>query len=556
MAIGNIDSVSSMLARMTPQQRQQFAVMHKDDPIMVSLAKFVNDVEQEKAQAMRNQQLMQRGPMPTVVDQEVMAMAPPQAQPMLPEEVGIGALPAPNMERMAGGGITGEVEHYAEGDLVGTDRTIANLLALDPDFDEEGNPRSKQESAFIRQRQADAQRAKGRREIYSAELAATPSTALVERMEKYYKPRRTPGSKGGETPEYAQFRAQLDEAVARGAITKEQADLAFADAKSRGIAAPTGRFVSQPAAPAAPSAGGIAALAPATTPAAAQPAQPAAPAEPAAPAAVQAAPAFTPASAEEMGAQARELASAQNKESEAAYAPFRALFEKQAADLESRGERNKAEAILQAGLAMMAGRSPYALANIGEGGMKGLAAYQEAQKQDEAARRGLMQSQVALMQAQRAERSGNMRDAVALMNQARQEKQFAISSANQAEQIKNTRDYQQGSLEVQRQQAAAAAAQKDAYARLVDARIKALEAPEKDKARAMQEWGKLQAKVLDSLKTDTTYLALKPEQQAAYRQRKLREEMGNNPFLSQYLFTAAPTGGTVRTLTEKDDEQD
>ena len=78
MAIGNIDSVSSMLARMTPQQRQQFAVMHKDDPIMVSLAKFVNDVEQEKAQAMRGQQLMQRGPMPTVVDQEVMAMAPPQ----------------------------------------------------------------------------------------------------------------------------------------------------------------------------------------------------------------------------------------------------------------------------------------------------------------------------------------------------------------------------------------------------------------------------------------------------------------------------------------------
>jgi len=122
MAIGNIDSVSSMLARMTPQQRQQFAVMHKDDPIMVSLAKFVNDVEQEKAQAMRNQQLMGRGPMPTVVDQEVMAMAP---QP-LPEEVGIGALPAPNMERMAGGGITGEddgVEYYAPGGSTSSAKT-------------------------------------------------------------------------------------------------------------------------------------------------------------------------------------------------------------------------------------------------------------------------------------------------------------------------------------------------------------------------------------------------------------------------------------------------
>lgn len=139
MAIGNIDSVSSMLARMTPQQRQQFAMMHHDDPFMVSLAKFVNDVEQEKAQALRGQQAMGQPMMPPVVQQEIAQMAPPQAQPMLPEEVGIGALPAPNMERMAGGGITGEddVEGYAKGgldqyaDLI---REEARRQGMDPDL--------------------------------------------------------------------------------------------------------------------------------------------------------------------------------------------------------------------------------------------------------------------------------------------------------------------------------------------------------------------------------------------------------------------------------------
>ena len=94
MAIGNIDSMSSMLARMTPQQRQQYAMMHHNDPFVVSLAKFVNDIEQQKAQALQSQRLQAMPPMPPVVDQEIAAMAP---QPM-PEETGIGALPERSME--------------------------------------------------------------------------------------------------------------------------------------------------------------------------------------------------------------------------------------------------------------------------------------------------------------------------------------------------------------------------------------------------------------------------------------------------------------------------
>jgi len=60
------------------------------------------------------------------------------------------------------------------------------------------------------------------------------------------------------------------------------------------------------------------------------------------------------------------------------------------------------------------------------------------------------------MQAQRAERSGYHKDAIALTNQARQEKQFAVSAANQAEQLKNTKAYQEGSLANQKLMAQAA----------------------------------------------------------------------------------------------------
>ena len=127
MAIGNIDSMSSMLARMTPQQRQQYAMMHHNDPFVVSLAKFVNDVEQQKAQAMQSQRLQAMPPMPPVVDQEIAAMAPQR----LPEAVGIGALPERSMANMAGGGITGEddgVEHYAVGGTGGVDAEFRAFL--------------------------------------------------------------------------------------------------------------------------------------------------------------------------------------------------------------------------------------------------------------------------------------------------------------------------------------------------------------------------------------------------------------------------------------------
>ena len=123
MPFNNLDSTAAQIARMTPQQRQQFAQMHKTDPIMMSLVSFV----QNQDEAMRSAQMakMTGQEPPKVVDQVINSINPPpqapqvpqggqqgmpqgapQAAQQLPENTGIAALPAPNMQNMAEGGIT------------------------------------------------------------------------------------------------------------------------------------------------------------------------------------------------------------------------------------------------------------------------------------------------------------------------------------------------------------------------------------------------------------------------------------------------------------------
>jgi DNA-binding transcriptional regulator YdaS (Cro superfamily) len=104
--------IESMLGRMTPQQRQQFAAMHKNSPdasIVIPMALAITQQEQQMRQAMQAQQAGQQGEPPKVVDQAIASMAPQQQQ--LPEDQGIATLPAENMQNMAYGGIAG----YADG---------------------------------------------------------------------------------------------------------------------------------------------------------------------------------------------------------------------------------------------------------------------------------------------------------------------------------------------------------------------------------------------------------------------------------------------------------
>jgi hypothetical protein len=115
MAIDQRD-ISSSLRFMDDRALQQYAAMHKNDPYIFPLAFQESQNRQKLRMSQQSAQGMQ--PQPKVADQALAQMAPPQAQPM-PEEMGIGALPAGNMEGMADGGIVG-YEGYDESGVPNT----------------------------------------------------------------------------------------------------------------------------------------------------------------------------------------------------------------------------------------------------------------------------------------------------------------------------------------------------------------------------------------------------------------------------------------------------
>ena len=121
---GNVMQITSTLRGMSDQQLQQYAAMHKSDPFVFPLA----FQESQTRQQMRAGSLAQRAGQkpPPVVDQDLQQMTPTpitggagqaitgghgQAINALPEEQGIGAIPAENLQSMADGGIAG----YADG---------------------------------------------------------------------------------------------------------------------------------------------------------------------------------------------------------------------------------------------------------------------------------------------------------------------------------------------------------------------------------------------------------------------------------------------------------
>ena len=125
----NVNQITAQLARMPDNMLQQFAAMHKTDPYTLSLALS----ESNRRKELRQGAQMEQQPQPKVVDQEISQMGPQMAPPpqemhpqQLPEDSGIGQLPAPNMQGMAAGGIVafdegGEVPGYAGGVFTGSD---------------------------------------------------------------------------------------------------------------------------------------------------------------------------------------------------------------------------------------------------------------------------------------------------------------------------------------------------------------------------------------------------------------------------------------------------
>lgn len=97
----NVQALTHTLSAMPLAQLQQYAALHKNDPYVVTMALSIANQKKQAAAAQQGQAGMQ--PQPKVVDQDIADMAP-QA---LPEQSGIGQLPAQNMQGMADGGIVG-----------------------------------------------------------------------------------------------------------------------------------------------------------------------------------------------------------------------------------------------------------------------------------------------------------------------------------------------------------------------------------------------------------------------------------------------------------------
>jgi hypothetical protein len=104
----DVNKITSTLAKLPDQQLQQYAQMHKNDPYIMALA--MSESNRRKEMRAAGQGSMQE--QPKVVDQMVAEMAPQQ----MPEDQGIGQLPAGEMN-FAGGGIIafadgGDVERF------------------------------------------------------------------------------------------------------------------------------------------------------------------------------------------------------------------------------------------------------------------------------------------------------------------------------------------------------------------------------------------------------------------------------------------------------------
>lgn len=119
MMIGNMGDVAALtdrLALMPDQMLPRLAQQYKGDAITLSLILGEKQRRDHVRNSVKTQAAAQQ---PKVNDQIVASMQPQQ----LPEDVGIGTLSAPNIARMADGGIAG----YADGDLIAQNEPVVRM---------------------------------------------------------------------------------------------------------------------------------------------------------------------------------------------------------------------------------------------------------------------------------------------------------------------------------------------------------------------------------------------------------------------------------------------
>jgi hypothetical protein len=383
MAIDQRD-ITSQLRMMDDRALQQYAAMHKSDPYVFPLA-FQESQNRQRVR-MSGQAQMAGQEMPKVNDAALMAMAPQAAPQQAPQGQGISNLPAPNMQRMADGGIAG-YEDDEEGMATGGMGGMFNF--------------------------------------------AQQSEPVVRMSGGGHIPRYRGPTDGEDSDQVTDEFKGVDDQIA--ANMERQKLLGAFDDYSRYI--PTPKKGSK---------------------AAKKLEEEAKKEDTAKKPALPALPTYTPKTAVQARAEAETMAAPEIAEIKESYKPFAEQFAQDRSRIEGREKNAVSDALIRAGLATMAGKSQFALQNIGEGGLQGLNAYQEGQKANEASRRALTQSEMLMTQAQRAEGRGARADAASLFAQAEQFKQAGVQFGQKAQEIENSKAYQEGSLLVQNRQADAA----------------------------------------------------------------------------------------------------
>lgn len=410
MQLEELSNISDNLAMMPDPALQQFAQMHKNDPYMVSLALS----ESNRRKKLRTAAQGQAGamPQPKVVDAAIQGMrpapAPMVAQTQLPENQGIGALPAPNMRTLADGGIAG-YEDDEEGMATGGMGGMFN-------FTQQSEPVMRMSGGGAVQRYADTGLVKSSiQQIEEANIAElNPLAQQFKTAEQQF----IAAAKSGDQTAIAQYmqvkedlRKQLEQAVSTkfgNAAPKVLSQLLSSEKQAAPVA---------PVTPAFPASQKTPAVAPvASAPAANIPSSPQVPPEkPVAPAAASAPqrPQTNMGGAQGIKAMYEQFAGKENvretelneiaqrvreqgeSETSAAQRQLNQLKtdlaaqgtygKEREAKLKGKEERIAKEegqsgglAMLEAGLAMMSGTSANAFANIGQGAMAGTAAYRKS----------------------------------------------------------------------------------------------------------------------------------------------------------------------------------
>ena len=117
MALPNSEKITSQIALLPDAALKQMAMMHKADPYILPL--IISEDGRRKQMRQAAQAQMAGMPQPKVADAALAQMG------ALPEEQGIGMLPAPNMQRMADGGIAG----YADEGLLQRNEPVIRMAA-------------------------------------------------------------------------------------------------------------------------------------------------------------------------------------------------------------------------------------------------------------------------------------------------------------------------------------------------------------------------------------------------------------------------------------------